>query len=167
MVFSSSPKYHSRATVVFGKDYLRNGNLLEAFAHCLPDFIANNSPEVCMDLMEKIVCRDDLWSNLQIILWNTQRSTSSAADKSRVFECCCNVLDVAFSVLEDSREVDWRAPEFGSLWQHFESFITNGFQGAFLGRATSFRISVIKAQFCKILLARFWDDIICKNVLSF
>jgi len=77
------------------------------------------------------------------------------------------VFDVAFSVLEDSREVDWRAPEFGSLWQHFESFIIHGFQGAFMGRATSFRISVIKAQFCKILLAQILDDIVRKNVLSF
>jgi hypothetical protein len=38
MVFSGHPKYHSRADVVFGKEYLRNGDLLEAFAHCLPDF---------------------------------------------------------------------------------------------------------------------------------
>jgi hypothetical protein len=68
------------------------------------------------------------------------------------------VLDVAFSVLENSREVDWRAPEFGSLWQHFESFITHGFEGAFMGRAASFRIGIIKARFCKVLLAQFWDD---------
>ncbi|KAF8489958.1 hypothetical protein F5888DRAFT_1139365 [Russula emetica] len=167
MVFSGRPKYHSRATVVFGKEYLRNGDLLEAFAHCLPDFIANNSPNVCMDFMEKVVCRDGLWSNLQMILSITQRSTSSTSDKFRVFECCCHVLDVAFSILEDSPKVDWRAPEFGSLWQHFESFITHGFQGAFIGRATSFRIGIIKARFCKVLLAQFWDDIICKNVLSF
>jgi hypothetical protein len=38
MVFSSHPKYHSRADVVFGKGYLRNGELLEAFAQCLPSF---------------------------------------------------------------------------------------------------------------------------------
>jgi Family of unknown function (DUF6535) len=167
MVFSSRPKYHSRAAVVFGKEYLRNGDLLEVFARCLPDFIANNSPNVCMDLMEKIVYRDGLWSNLQMILCISQRSISSTPDKLRVFECCCNVLDVAFSVLEDSREVDWRAPEFGSLWQRFESFITHGFQGAFMGRAISFRIGIIRARFCKVLLAQFWDDIIRKNVLSF
>ena len=166
MVFSSRPKYHSRATVVFGKEYLRNVDLLEAFADCLPDF-ANNSPDVCKDLMEKVVCKDDLWSNLQMILWTTQRSTSPTSGKFRVFEHCCNVLDVALSVLEDSPKVDWRAPEFGSLWQHFESFITHGFQGAFMGRATSFRIGMIKARFCKVLLAQFWDDTIRKKVLSF
>ena len=55
MVFSGRPKYHSRADVVFGKEYLRNSDLLEAFAHCLPDFIANNSPDVCMGVMEKVV----------------------------------------------------------------------------------------------------------------
>jgi hypothetical protein len=162
MVFSSRPKYHSRATVVFGKEYLRNGDLLEAFAHCLPTFIAKNSSKVCMDLMEKVVCRDHLWSNLQMVLRITQRPTSTTSDKFRVFECCCNVLDISFLILEDSRKVDWRAPEFGSLWQHFESFITDGFQGAFMGRATSFRIGIIKARFCKVFLAQF-----CKNILSF
>ncbi|KAI0264776.1 hypothetical protein BGY98DRAFT_1039569 [Russula aff. rugulosa BPL654] len=162
MVFSSRPKYHSRATVVFGKEYLRNGDLLEAFAHCLPTFIAENSPKVCMDVMEKVVCRDHLWSNLQMVLRITQRPTSTAFDKFRVFECCCNVLDASFSILEGSRKVDWRAPEFGSLWQLFESFITHGFQGAFMGRATSFRIGIIKARFCKVFLTQF-----CKNILSF
>jgi hypothetical protein len=167
VVFSSRPKYHSRAVAVFGKEYLRNVDLLDAFAHCLPDFITIRPPEVSRDLMEKIVCRDDLWSNLQMTLWTTQKSNSSTSDKFRVFECCCNVLDVAFSILEDSREVDWRAPEFGSLWQQFESFITHGLQGAFMGRAASFRIGIIKARFCKVFLAQFWDDIIRENVLSF
>jgi hypothetical protein len=167
VVFSSRPKYHSRATAVFGKEYLRNGDLLEAFAHCLPDFIAIRPPEVCRDFMEKVVCRDDLWSNLQMILWTTQRSTSPISDKSRVFECCCNVLNVAISVLEDSRVVDWRAPEFGSLWLHYESFITHGFQGAFMSRAARFRVGIINARFCKVLLTQFWDDAIRKNVSSF
>jgi hypothetical protein len=167
VVFSSRPKYHSIATAVFGKEYLRNGDLLEAFAHCLPDFITIRPPEVCRDLMEKVVSRDDLWSNLQMTLWIAQRSISSTSDKFHVFGCCCNVLDVAFSVLEDSREVDWRAPEFGSLWQHYESFITHGFQGAFMSRAASFRIGIIKARFCKVLLAQFWDDITHKKILSF
>jgi hypothetical protein len=36
-----------------------------------------------------------------------------------------------------------------------------------MGRATSFRVGIIKAGFCKVLLAQFWDDIIRKNVLSF
>jgi hypothetical protein len=168
MVFSSRPRYHSRATVVFGKEYLQNRDLLEAFAHCLPHFVAGNYPDrgVCMDLMEKVVRHDDLWSNLQMILRIAQRSISSISDKSRVFECCCNVLDVALSALEDSREVDWRAPEFGSLWKHFESFITHGFEDAFMGRAAIFRIGIIKARFCKVLLAQFWDDIIHKKVLS-
>ena len=63
--------------------------------------------------------------------------------------------------------MDWRAVEFGSLWQHFESFITHDFEGAFMGRAASFRIGIIKARFCKVLLAQFWDDAIRKKVLSF
>ncbi|KAF8489959.1 hypothetical protein F5888DRAFT_1139544 [Russula emetica] len=168
MVFSGHPKYHSRADVVFGKDYLRNGDFLEAFAHCLPDFIANHSPEVCRDLMEKVVRDDELWTSLQVNLWNTQRSERPTPDKLRAFEDCCTVLDLAFSVLEDSREVDWRAPEFGSLSQHVESFITHCFQGAFfMGRAASFRVGIIKARFCKALLAQFKDDIDREGTVSF
>ena len=165
-VFSSNPKYHSRASVVFGKDYLRDSDLLEAFAHCLPDFIANNSSKAC-ELMEKVVRFDDLWSNLQTILQITEQPIWSTSDKFCVFECCCIVLDVAFLALEGSQQVDWRAPEFGSLWQQFESFITHGFQGAFMSRAASFRFGVIKARFCKALLSQFCDDITRTKVLSF
>ena len=168
IVFSGHPKYHGRADVVFGKEYLRNGDLLEAFAHCLPDFIANHSPEVCKDLMEKVILHDELWTSLQVNLWNTQRSERPTPDKLRTFEDCCTVLDLAFTVLEDSREVDWRAPEFGSFSQHFESFITHCLQGAvFMGRATSFRIGIIKARFCKALLAQFKDDIDREGTVCF
>ena len=167
MVFSGRPKYHSRADVVFGKEYLRNGDLLEAFAQCLPDFIANNSPDVCMGVMEKVVKHDNLWTSLQVNLWNTQRFDCPIPDKHRILEDCCTVLDLTFSVLEDSQEVDWRAPEFGSLSNHFESLITHCFQGAFMGRATSFRVGVIKARFCKALLAQFWNDMDREGTVSF
>jgi Family of unknown function (DUF6535) len=168
MVFSGHPEYHNRADVVFGKEYLRNGDLLKAFAHCLPDFIAKHSSEVCRDLMEKVIRHDELWTSLQVNLWNTQRSERPTPDKLRAFEDCCTVLDLAFSVLEDSREVDWRAPEFGSLSQHFDSFITHCVQGGFfMGRATSFRVGIIKARFCKGLLAQFKDDIDREGTVSF
>jgi hypothetical protein len=127
-VFSGHPKYHSRVDIVFGKEYLRNSDLLEAFAHCLPRFIAKHSPDVCRDFMENVVNCDDLWTSLQVIFWNTQRFDCPIPDKLRIFEDCCTVLDIAFSVLEGSQEVDWRAPEFGSLLNHFESFITHCFQ---------------------------------------
>jgi hypothetical protein len=169
MVFSGHPKYCNSADVVFGNEHLQNGDLLEAFAHCLPDFISKNkdSPKVCRDFMEKVVRHDDLWTSLQVNLWDTQRSDSPTPDKLRVFEDCCAVLDLAFSVLEDSREVDWRAPEFGSLLQHFESFIAHCFQGAFMGRATSFRIGIIRARICKSLLTQFWNDIEREGTVSF
>jgi hypothetical protein len=168
IVFSDHPRYHSRANVMFGKEYLRNGDLLEAFAYCLPDFIANHSSEVCRDLMEKVIRHDELWTSLQVNLWNTQRSERPTPDKLRAFEDCCTVLDLAFSALEDSREVDWRAPEFGSLSQHFDSFITHCFQGAFfMSRATSFRVGIIKARFCKALLTQFKDDIEREGTVSF
>ena len=167
MVFSGRPKYYNRAEVVFGKEHLRNSDLLEAFAHCLPEFISDNSSEVCKDFMEKVVRHDDLWTSLQVNLWNTERSDSPTPDKLRVFEDCCTVLDLAFSVLEDSEKMDWRAPEFGSLLQHFESFITHCFKGAFMGRGTSFRVSIIKARFCNGLLGQFKSDLEREGTLSF
>ena len=169
MVFSGYPKYHNRTDVVFGKEYLRNGDLLEAFAHCLPRFISENSesPEVCRDFMEKVVRDDGLWTSLQVNLWNAQRLEGPTHDKLHIFEDCCTVIDLALSVLEDSQKVDWRAPEFGSLAQHFESFITDYFQDAFMGRSTSFRIGIIKARFCKALLAQFWNDIDREGTVSF
>jgi hypothetical protein len=161
MVFSSHPKYHNRADVVFGKDYLRNGDLLEAFAHCLPDFISKN-PNKCREFMEKVVRHDNLWTCLQENLSNTERSDSDSPtpDKLRVFEHCCTVLDLTFSVLEGSREVDWRAPEFGSLSQRF-----NNFQGALT--IIDFRVGIINARFCKALLAQFWNDLDREGTVSF
>jgi hypothetical protein len=157
MVLSSHPKYRNRVGLMFGKEHLRSSSLLEAFAHCLPGFISNNSPEVCREFMEKVVRHDDLWTSLQVNLWNAQTSDIPTPDKIRVFEDCSTVMDLAFSVLEDSEKVDWRAPEFGSLSHHFESFIMHCFR--FIGRSTSFRIGILKARFCKALLAQFWNDI--------
>ena len=159
VVFSGHPKYYSRADVIFGKEYLRNSNLLEAFAHCLPGFISKNNLEVCKDFMETLVCEDGLWTSLQVNLWNAQRSDSPNPEKVRIFEDCCTVVDLAFSVLEDSREVDWRAPEFGSLAQRWESFIAHCFHGGFMGKGISFRVGIIKARFCKALLAQFSNDV--------
>jgi hypothetical protein len=167
MLFSGHPKYHSRADVVFGKEYLRNGDLLEAFGHCLPDFISENTPEACRKFMERVVDEDGLWTSLQVNLWDAQRSDSPIPDKLRVFEDCCAVINLALSVLEDSQEVDWRAPEFGSLAQHWESFITHCFQGSFMGKATSFRVGIIKARFCKALLAQFSNDKAKEGTVSF
>jgi Family of unknown function (DUF6535) len=169
MVFSSHPMYHNRADVVFGKDYLRNGDLLEAFAQCLPNFISKNTPKACMEFMEEVVRRDNLWTSLQENLSNTEKSDANsptpASDKLRVFEHCCTVLDLAFSVLEDSREVDWRAPEFGSLSRNFESFIEQNFQGPLA--IINFRVGVINARFCKALLAQFGNDLDREGIVSF
>ena len=161
MVFPSDSTYHNRADVVFGKKYLRNSDLLEAFAYCLPGFISEN-PNTCKEFMEKVVRHDNLWTCLQGNLSNTKKSNSDSPtpEKLRVFGHCCTVLDLVFSVLEDSLEVDWRSPEFGSLSQRF-----NDFQGALT--TIDFRVDVINARFCKALLAQFWNDLDCKGIVSF
>lgn len=158
VAFSNHPEYHSRPDIVFGKEHLRNGDLLIAFARCLPDFIASIGQDERRKFMEGIVCDNDLWSSLQVNLWNAQRLDLPILEKLRVFEDCCTVANVAFSSLENST-VDWRTTEFGSLAQQFESFINHCFQFSFMGRATSFRVGVIRAQCCRALLTQFCDDI--------
>ena len=159
MVFSDHLEYHSRTDIVFGREYLQNSDLLQAFAYCLPEFIATNPPEVGRRFMEDIVNRDGLWTSLLIGLSITERSDSPLSYSLRVFENCCTVLDATLSALEDSQKVDWRAPELGLLLQHFELFIPRCSRSAFIGRAISFRVDNIKAQICKALLAHFKGDI--------
>jgi hypothetical protein len=157
LAFSNHPEYHSRADLLFEKEHLRNADLLESFARCLPDYIAS-IPKKREKFMEDMVCKDDLWTSLQVNLWNAQRSDRPTPDKLRVFEDCLTVLDVAFSSLEGSTKVDWRAPEFGSLFHCFESFITHCFKDSFMGRATSFHVGMIRARCSKALLTQFHGD---------
>jgi len=159
VVFLRHHKYHGRADIVFGKEHLRNANLLQEFASCLPDFISVTNHDESMKFMEDLVREDGLWTSLQDNLWNALREDTPLPDKLRIFVACCTVLDQAFLALEDSQNVDWRAPEFGSLGQHFEMFVARCFQGTFIGRATSFRVGIIKARFCRALLAQFFKEV--------
>jgi hypothetical protein len=167
VVFSGHLEYHSRADVVFGKEYLQNSDLLQAFAHCLPDFIATNPPEVSRHFMEDVVDRDGLWTSLLTGLSITEWSDSPISYKLRIFDNCCTVLDATLSALEDSWTVDWRAPELSLLLQHFESFSTRCVRGAFTGRPISFRVDIIKAQICKALLVQFKGDIDREGAVCF
>ncbi|KAI0290609.1 hypothetical protein BC826DRAFT_1026319 [Russula brevipes] len=117
--------------------------------------------------MEGMVCDDDLWTSLQVNLWNARQSDGPTPDQFRVFEDCCTVLDVAFSALEDSSKVDWRAPDFGLLAQNFESFITHYSQGAFMATTTMFRVNTVKARICKALVSQFRDDLDREGTLFF
>jgi hypothetical protein len=167
MAFSGHPQYHSRADVVFGKEHIWNNGSSRSLCALSTRLYRKDPPEQRKEFMEGMVCHDDLWTSLQVNLWNAQRSDSPTPSKLRVFEDCCTVLDVAFSALEDSEKVDWRAPEFGSLAQHFESFITHCSQGAFMARTTSFRVGIIKARICKAVLSQFRDDLDREGTLFF
>ena len=137
MVFQDHPQYRSTADLVFRKDHLRNPDLFRAFANCLPDFVTKH-PEKSVELMEGLVCYDNLWSSLQVNLRNSLQSNSFVPDKLRVFDRCCTVIDAAFAALENSQKVDWRAPDLGSLAHYFELFVTDCFQGMFVERTIGF-----------------------------
>ena len=161
MVFSDYLKFQNRADIVFGREYHQNSDLLEAYAHCLRGFIAEHPPELGRAFMEDVVNRDGLWTILLAGLSNNEWSDSPDSYKLRFFENCSTVIDVVFATLEDSPRMDWRAPELGSLLQYLELFMTYYFRGELLGRAISFRVRVgiIKARFCKALLAQLRDGI--------
>ncbi|KAI9440831.1 hypothetical protein H4582DRAFT_2074645 [Lactarius indigo] len=155
VVFLNHHKYHGRAEIVFGKEHLRNPNLLQEFASCLPGFISVTDHYESTKFMEGLIREDGLWTCLKDNLLNALREDVPIPEKLRIFVACCMILDKAFIVLEYSQNVDWRTPEFGSLGQHFEIFVARCFQGTFIGRALSFRISITQARFCRALLAQF------------
>ena len=167
MVFSRHHKYHGRADLVFVKEHLRNANLLQEFASCLPAFVSVTNRAESMKFMEDLVSEDGLWTSLQGHLWKALREDSPIPDKSHIFVACCTVLDQAFVALEDSQNVDWRTPEFGLLGRHFETFVAQGFQGTFIGKATNFRIDIIKVRFCRALLAQFSREFDCNGTVVF
>ena len=150
------PKYHPKADLVFGKDHLRNPDLFRAFASRLPHFLTKH-PKKSTELMKGLIHRDHLWISLQDHLSSSLRPNSSVPDILRVFERCCTVIDAAFVALENSK-VDWRATDFGSLAHYFELFATDCFRGVFLERAVGFRVGLIKARFCRAVLAQFLDE---------
>ncbi|KAI9440907.1 hypothetical protein H4582DRAFT_2074701 [Lactarius indigo] len=166
MVFRHHPRYPCKTDLIFGKDRLRNPDLFRVFASCLPEFVAKN-PEKSVRLMEGLVCYDGLWTILQVHLRNCLQSNTSIPDKLRVFDRCCTVIDVAFALLDNSPNVDWRAPELGSLAHYFELFVTDCFEGVFIERSMAFRVGLIKARFCKAALAQFLDEFHRKGTVVF
>ena len=150
------PKYHPKADLVFGKDHIRNPDIFRAFANCLPHFLTSH-PEKSTKLMEGLVRRDHLWISLQDHLSSSMRLNSSVSDRLRTFEAWCTIIDAAFVALEKS-VVDWRAPDFGSLAHHLDVFATERFRGVYLERAVGFRVGLIKARFCRAVLAQFLDE---------
>jgi hypothetical protein len=156
MVFQTDHKYHLKADLVFGKDHLRNPDLFRAFAHCLPHFVTNY-PEKSIGFMEGLVHYDHLWSSLQVHLSTSFRPNGFNPAMLHVIDTYCTVIDSAFVALEHSN-VDWRAPDFGSLAHSFELFVTACFRGMFIERVTGFRVGLIKARFCRAVLAQFLDE---------
>jgi hypothetical protein len=166
MVFQDHPKYRSKASLVFGKDHLRNPDLFHAFANCLPHFVAKH-PDKSEDFMEGLVLYDHLWISLQVHLLNSLQPNSFIPAMIRIFDTCCTVIDTAFVALENSQKVDLRTPDFGSLAHYFEVFVTDCFQGMFIERAIGFRVGLIKARFCNAVLAQFLGEFNRKGTIVF
>ena len=164
MVFQDHPKYRN---LVFGKDHLRNPVLFHAFANCLPHFVAKHSAEELKHFMEGLILYDQLWISLQAHLLNSLRPNSFIPAMIRVFDTCCTVIDTAFVALKKSQKVDFRTPDFGSLAHYFEVYVTDCFQGMFIERVIGFRVSLIKARFCNVILAQFLDEFGRKGAVVF
>ncbi|KAI9440901.1 hypothetical protein H4582DRAFT_1504069 [Lactarius indigo] len=166
VVLRDHPKFRSKPDSVFEKEHLRNAEIFQAFASSFPAFVSKN-PQKTMEFVEDLVCYDELWTTLQIVLGNSYRSDSPIPEKLRTFDICCAVIDDVFIALENSQKVDWRVPEFGPLAHHFELFVTNCFQGTFVSRATAFRVGLIKARFCKAVLLQFMREVDIQGAMVF
>jgi hypothetical protein len=166
MVFQADDEYHPKADLVFGKDRLRNPDLFRAFADRLPNFLTDH-PEKSVQSMEGFVLRDHLWTSLQVHLSDSLRPNISIPTILHNFETCCVVIDAAFVALENSQEVDLRAPDFGSLAHYFELFVTDCFRGIFIERAIAFRVGLIKARFCRTTLAQFLHEFSIEGTVIF
>jgi len=166
VVLRDHPKFRNKPDSVFEKNRLRNADIFQAFASCFPDFVARNREKI-MEYVEDLVAYDELWTTLQIVLGNSYKSDASIPEKLRFFDTCCGVIDDIFIALENSERVDWRVPEFGPLAHHFELFVTNCFQGTFVSRGTGFRVGLIKARFCKAVLAQFMHEVAIQGSMIF
>ena len=165
-VFWDHPEYHSKADLVFGKDHLRNPDLFRAFANCFPHFVANHH-EKSMEVTESLVCFDDLWTSLRVNLRNYLSPDNSSSEKLRTFNACCVVMNAAFTALENSLKVDWRASNFGELTQYFYLVVVDYSRNMSVESATGFRIGLIKARLCRVILAQSLEQFKSEGIVAF
>ena len=139
---------------IFGPEQLRNGELLEAFAACLPRLVSASTPESSKNFMERLILEDKLWEQLHFSLIKCLDMQVPFPDKLRIIMIFFDIFDVAFEILKES-SIDWRSPDLDLLYGHLQEFQKDVAPGMFIGRVVYFRSAVFQGQFCHALLAQF------------
>jgi len=144
-----------RIEAIFGKEQLRDSELLEAFAAHLPGFVESSGPETSRSFMERLILENKLWEQLHVSLSKCFHPHVPFPDKLRIIVAFLDILDVAFEVLKDSSKTDWQSPDFDLLIGHLAEFGMRVAPGMFIGRVANFRAVIVSVQFCHALLAQF------------
>ena len=156
-VFAYAPTLPlTQIEAIFGREQLRNSELLKAFAAHLPLYVATSTPETLELFMERLILDDKLWEQLYVSLSNGSNPQAPIHDKIRIFTAFFDILDVAFVILKDSSKIDWQSPDFDLLVGYLMEFgkkvaINSGRRL----KAASFRVVFTSVQFCHALLAQF------------
>ena len=142
---------------IFGREQLRNSELLRAFAAHLPLHVAVSTPETSKGFMERLILEDKLWEQLHVGLSNCSHPQVPTDDKMRIVTAFFDILDVAFVVLEDSSNIDWQSPDFDLLIGYLMVFGRTMTMDPVMpiGKVASFRVVFASIQFCHALLAQF------------
>jgi hypothetical protein len=140
---------------IFGREQLRNRELLDVFSARLPKYVVASTPETLKSFVERLILEDKLWEQLHVPLSSCYNPQVPFADKLRVVMDFISILDVAFTVPNDSSNIDWQSPDFDLLMGHFFGFRDNVTQGMFLGRDANFRLGIFYIQYCHATLCQF------------
>jgi len=142
---------------IFGREQLRNSELLEAFATHLPLHVARSDPELSKSFMEHLILEDKLWEQLHVSLSDCLHSQVPLRDKLRTVTAVFDVLDVTFVVLKDSSNIDWQSPVFDPLFGYLMVFERTMMMDAdtHAKKIASFRLVFASIQFCHVVLAQF------------
>lgn len=157
-VLTYAPKLlPSQVRAIFGREQLRNSELLEAFSTHLPLHVASSGPELSKSFMEHLILDDKLWEQLDVSLSNCLLPEVPFQDKFRTVTAVFDVLNVTFVVLKDSSKVDWQSPVLDLLFRHLMDFEMAMMihPDTHVKKIASFRMAFASFQFCHVVLAQF------------
>jgi len=157
-VLAYAPKLPPRQIrAIFGREQLRNSELLEAFATRLPLHVARIDPELSKSFMEHLILEDKLWEQLHVTFSDCLHQQVPFQDKLRTVTAVFDVLDVTFVVLKDSSNIDWQSPVFDLLLRYLMDFERTMMidPDTHVKKIASFRVVSASIQFCHVVLAQF------------
>jgi len=142
---------------IFGREQLRNNELLEAFATHLPLYVARRGPEISKNFMERLILEDKLWEQLQVSLSDCLHQQVPFQDMLRTVIAVFDVLDVTFVILKDSSNINWQSPVFDLLFRYLMEFERTMMidPDTHVKKIASFRVVFASIQFCHAVLAQF------------